>query len=518
MLKPDQRLAIFLLHQQGMALREISTRMRVCRNTVRKIVKEQGRPPDPRRPRKVRPEEELLRKLYRECQGYIQRVWERLAAEHQIRIEYSTLTRVLRDLGISTPQATRCGHVPDQAGAEMQHDTSPFRVSLAGVWVMLIASLLYLRYSKSRILRFYRAFNRFQMKCFFHQALTFWEYAAPECIIDNTNLARLSGTGQNALIVPEMAAFAQRYGFRFVCHEKGHANRKAGEERSFRTVETNFLPGRTFRDLEDLNGQAWDWSTVTMEHRPQGKARLIPAKAFEYEQGFLKAVPPQIWPPYQELPRHIDEYGYAACEGNFYWVPGLGRQPVKLLRYDKRLEIYAKGHRLIEYPLPPDGTHNQRFSPPGQPQPVREPRNRKRPPLAEEAHLRKMGPLVAGYLDFALKPKGIERNRLIRELYALANRLSPMLFTRVLQRAQRYAVTDIPTLTRIAALLLQQDGQVLPPQALDEDYRDRPEYREGAVTDPPDFSGYETDQGAGPDDGSPPPPPPPENDQESTHG
>ena len=50
----------------------------------------------------------------------------------------------------------------------------------------------------------------------------------------------------NALIVPEMEAFAKQYGFVFRCHEIGHCNRKAGEERSFWTVETNFLPGRTF--------------------------------------------------------------------------------------------------------------------------------------------------------------------------------------------------------------------------------------------------------------------------------
>ena len=71
----------------------------------------------------------------------------------------------------------------------------------------------------------------------------FWGHAAPVCIIDNTNLARLRGTGQDAVIVPEMEAFAKQYGFRFVCHEQGHPNRKAGEERSFWTVETNFLAG-----------------------------------------------------------------------------------------------------------------------------------------------------------------------------------------------------------------------------------------------------------------------------------
>ena len=38
--------------------------------------------------------------------------------------------------------------------------------------------------------------------------------------------------------MPEMVAFAQRYGFRFRCREINHPNRKAGEERSFWTVGT----------------------------------------------------------------------------------------------------------------------------------------------------------------------------------------------------------------------------------------------------------------------------------------
>ena len=47
------------------------------------------------------------------------------------------------------------------------------------------------------------------MKCFLHEALIFWNYAADVCIIDNTNLARLYGTGSNAVIVPEMATICK---------------------------------------------------------------------------------------------------------------------------------------------------------------------------------------------------------------------------------------------------------------------------------------------------------------------
>jgi hypothetical protein len=89
--------------------------------------------------------------------------------------------------------------------------------------------------------------------------MTHWGYAPRLCVIDNTNLARLRGLGSNAVIVPEMEAFARAYGFVFRCHAPGHPDRKAGEERSFLTVETNFVPGRTFQNLEDLVPRQFSW-------------------------------------------------------------------------------------------------------------------------------------------------------------------------------------------------------------------------------------------------------------------
>ncbi|MCZ7637695.1 MAG: hypothetical protein M5U12_17645 [Verrucomicrobia bacterium] len=99
--------------------------------------------------------------------------------------------------------------MPDEPGAEMQHDTSPFTVLLSGVPTKLQASLLYLRYSKRRYLQFYRVFDRFRMKCFLHRALVHWAYAPPVCVIDNTNLARWRGPGAQAVMVPEMEGLRQ---------------------------------------------------------------------------------------------------------------------------------------------------------------------------------------------------------------------------------------------------------------------------------------------------------------------
>jgi len=54
---------------------------------------------------------DLLKRLYLECEGCAQRVQEKLVENERIQIQYSTLTRLLRDLGL------RC--VPDEPGAEM---------------------------------------------------------------------------------------------------------------------------------------------------------------------------------------------------------------------------------------------------------------------------------------------------------------------------------------------------------------------------------------------------------------
>jgi len=490
MIEADKRKAIYLLHLEGQGLREIARLMGSSHNTVAAIIEQKGEMPHVIRSDKKRVDVELLKRLHNDCDGWVQRVHEKLTEEEKVKVAYPTLTRMLRDLGISGSSKQRCDRVPDEPGAEFQHDTSVYTLKLGEKPARVVASLLYLRYSKRRYLKFYRAFNRFKMKCFFHEALMFWGYAAAQCIIDNTNLARLRGLGKDAVMVPEMEAFGKQYGFRFVCHEKGHCNRKAGEERSFWTVETNFIPGRGFQSLEDLNRQALEWSTVRMENRPQGEAGLIPAKAFEHERGYLIKLTPHLPAPYLVLQRGTDEYGYASIDGNYYWVPGTKRAEVKVLEYGDRLKIYQGGECLAEYRLPADGVKNQRFSPEGQPPPRYMPKARSKPTQQEELRLRAMDEKVGAYLDFALSPKGIERHGFVRKLFALSQKVTPALFIGSLERAHKYRITTMETIERIVVLCMGQGQAELPLVEVDEEFQQRQAYQEGHLTDPPDLSVY----------------------------
>jgi hypothetical protein len=491
MIDPDMRNAIYQLHLQGIPLRKISSQFKISRNTVRSIIGRQGKMPNTVRKDKIHIDPELLGRLYKECRGWVQRVHEKLVEEENIQVSYPTLTRLLRELGLGKSPKARCDRVPDEPGLEMQHDTTVYQVPLSGVRTRIIASLLYLRYSKRRYLKFYRAFNRFAMKCFLHEALMHWGYSARQCIIDNTNLARLRGSGSRAVIVPEMASFADRYGFQFRCHEIRHANRKAGNERSFWTAETSFLPGRTFDSLEDMNRQALEWASDRMYHRPVSKTGLIPAKAFEHERQSLTELPPQLVAPYRAHERSTDQYGYTAFAANYYWVPGGKREEVKLLEYADRLKIFQQRTCLVEYQLPADGVKNERFSPAGQPTPRHLPKHRKNGSMQEEKRLRGMGSDVEAYLDYALKTAGIQRHRFLRKLFALSRRVTEAIFARTLQRALRYRVTHIETLQRIAWFCISQSDQQLPEADVDDSFRERPAYQEGCLTDEPDLSIYD---------------------------
>ena len=95
----------------------------------------------------------------------------------------------------------------------------------------------------------YPRFDRFACKVFLTDALRYVGGACKSCMIDNTHVVVLRGTGREMVPVPEMEAFAERYGFRFHAHEKGDANRSARVERPFHFIENNFLAGRTFAEL-----------------------------------------------------------------------------------------------------------------------------------------------------------------------------------------------------------------------------------------------------------------------------
>jgi hypothetical protein len=498
MITTENRNTIRALFAQGKRKKEIARILGIDPKSVRSILAGETDEACSRNDIKA-VDPDLLREVLQHTNGYIQRAHEILTEEHKIDVAYSTLTRLVRKSGLlENKDLRRHFSVGDIPGEEMQQDTSMYHVKLGDKSCQVIASGLYFRYSKIRYIKFYPFFNRFLMKCFFHEALTYWGYAAGRCVIDNTNLAVLHGTGKDAVFHPEMIQFAKPFGFEWFAHEKGHANRKAGKERNFWTVQTNFLAGRTFLNIADLNSQAFAWATDRYARRPQARTRLIPVALFEHEKPYLGKVPLGLPAPCRVLERSTDQHGFVAVNANYYWIPGKSRPNTKIIEYEKKIKIYPENENPIEYDLPELTVRNAKYSPKGvDPNPYGEPRNLKRSCEEEEQKLRDMGQVTAEYLDFVKSPEsGIRyKPRFIRSLYALTKKLALPLWSIVIECALKHRFTSMESLSKVSRQALTNSGTSSTDWSCGElfakDYENRPAYREGCFAQENPLGHYE---------------------------
>ncbi|MEI8136681.1 MAG: helix-turn-helix domain-containing protein [Bacteroidota bacterium] len=482
------------LHKKGTSIRQIGKLLSIDRKTVRRILN-QNEVPKNNNKNKITIDEELLSEVYRKCDGYGERVHEILTQDYKIKIAYSTLTALIRKFELEENKKQRSGRVPDSPGVEFQHDTSPYVIEIGGVKTKIQGSLTYYRYSKVRYLVFYRSFTRFNMKCFFHEALLFLGHVPKTCIIDNTNLAVLRGTGDNAIFVPEMISFAKQYGFKWKAHAIKHSNRKAGNERGFWTLETNFFPGRSFSSMEDLNAQALKW-VKEREAKPTTKRKIIPCDAFAYEIPYMAKISSDLPAPYLQHRRTIDQYGYIAFDANYYWIPNEAKKEVIVLQYSRNICIYYNRNMIVEYGLPSEGIKNEKFTPEGITA-NQQPNNIKKSSGEHEKWLRGHKKEIVHFLDSAIKENnGCKRkHKFITGLYALARKLAPEIFISAVDRAHKFKVYDLETFEKICSLIIQNDNYECPEPTIDFGYEGREEYLEGEYSEEPTFETYDKKYG-----------------------
>src|SRR5262249_52181748 len=224
MIPIEIRNGVKLLRAQGQSLREISRLLKLSRNAVRRIVREK----DSERTLPPPCDAATLARLedaFRRARGNGVRVQELLASEAGLEVPYSTLTRWIREAQLRDPPR-RSGEYHQGPGEEMQNDTSPHQVILSGKSVTAQCAGLTLAYSRRLFFQYYPRFTRFEAKHFLLEAVGFNDGSCPVCIIDNTSLIVVAGSGPEAGIAPGMGAFARGFGFEFRAHRLNHPRRK----------------------------------------------------------------------------------------------------------------------------------------------------------------------------------------------------------------------------------------------------------------------------------------------------
>jgi transposase len=447
MIPIEIRNSVRILKLQGHSLREISRLLKLSRNAVRRILREKDgeRAPSPPCDAAVLAR---LQEAFRRARGNGVRVQELLASESGLNVPYSTLTRWIREAQLRDPPK-RSGEYHQGPGEEMQHDTSPHRPVLSGKAVTAQCTALNLAYSRRLFFQYYPRFTRFEAKHFLLEAVRFNDGSCPLCIIDNTSVIVVAGSGPEAVFAPEMVAFARTLGFGFRAHRIHHSDRKGRIERPFSWIEGNFLAGRSFVDFDDLNRQALAWCRDVANQKTKRVLGMSPEAAYVMEKPHLQPLPRVLPPVYEVLERVVDLYGYVSIDTNRYSVPErLVGRAVSAHKHPSEIVIYHRGKEISRHQRL-IGQRDARSTVPGHhPTPTRADRS----PALEEQLLRGDHPNLDRYAA-ALKQRTYGRGaRALRRLLELKRTYPSGPFLAAIDQALRFGLFD---LQRLETLILK---------------------------------------------------------------
>ena len=455
MLNQRQRTAILELHAQGIRKREIARVLGISRLSVRKVIRSNSAEvPLLVRPEKAEPYRQQILELLSRCKGNLVRVHEELKAAGA-EFSYQALTAFCRRHGITQPPSVAAGHYDFNPGEELQHDTSPHEVEVAGKKQKAQTASAVLCYSRMLFFQIYLTFTRFECKVFLTEALRFFAKVPQHVMIDNTHVVVLQGTGSNMVPVPEMAAFAERLGFCFVAHERGDANRSGRVERPFAFIENNFLAGRTFSSWQDLNQQARQWcDRVNSTYKKHIHA--VPRELFAVEQLHLKPLP--VWIPevYRLHERMVDVEGYVALHTNRYSVPvaWIGRR-VEIRETKDKIEIQLDLRNLVTHKRVPEEQH-QRITIASHRPPRGQGLKRSQTHPEEQAIVTAV-PEIAVYVT-ALKQHSRKLATLsLRQLLQMVREYPRQALLAAVHEAARYGLYDLDRLERMILRRVQRD-------------------------------------------------------------
>lgn len=310
------------LEQQGHSIRSISRETGYSRNTIRRVVR--GEHPGERDPvhrrSKLDPYRDYLKERY-EAHG-LSAV--RLMAEIEpmgYTGSIATVRRYLRTLRgedrrkhkVTVRFETPPGH---QAQADWGH-CGRFEMP-DGRTVSVYVFVMVLGYSRQLFVHFTTSMKMASLIDAHQKAFDYFGGWPAQILYDNMKQVRLSRARWNE----QFLDFAEHYGFTPKTHRPYRPRTKGKVERAVDYVKDNFLRGRTFEGLQDLNAQGMHWLEHTANVRVHATTKARPVDLFEKEQPTLTTV--SSVPAYRHLSpvhRTVSWESLVHFEGSRYSVP-----------------------------------------------------------------------------------------------------------------------------------------------------------------------------------------------------
>jgi transposase len=148
-----------------------------------------------------------------------------------------------------------------------------------------------------------------------------------------------------------LIALAKHFGFLPRACRPYRAKTKGKVERPFSYIRQDFFLGRSFRNLDDLNGQLADWLDTVANVRLHGTTQRIVSEAFAAEKPDLQPLPATPFDALLKLERRVSHDGLVSIGGNYYSVPDRTRRIVEVHQLPDIIRILDGGRLVATHPV-----------------------------------------------------------------------------------------------------------------------------------------------------------------------
>jgi len=364
-LRPGECFMILDLHRQGMSVSGIARRLGLDRKTVRKYIARGMEPPiyGPRAPR-AQKIDCYLPFLRDRLTAYPQLTARRLLREIQplgFNGAYTTVKTAVRALR-PFPLTGFEHRFETAAGEQAQVDFAQFRTAFSVDPEQIVALWLFtMVLGHSRYLWGEFVWHQDLLTVLRSHVRAFAALGGVphEILYDRMKTAVLDEVADGIIYNSRLQALAKHYVFTPRACAAYRAKTKGKVERPYRYVRQDFFLGRTFRDLDDLNGQFRQWLSEVANRRHHGTTHQVIHTAFEAEQKALQALPQQPFDTVMAIERGISRDGMVSYNGNTYSVPdGLRGQEVEIQVSLSEVQVFADGRLVAAHALR-DGRHER---------------------------------------------------------------------------------------------------------------------------------------------------------------
>jgi transposase len=338
---------------QGVPLAQVARRLGIDRKTARKLRDAPAEPAVTVRRRRSRIDEHRDYIEHRLAEGVPAAQIGRDLAQAGTPIAYPTLRDFARKL--RPPKATEADEVRFETAPAKQAQcdwAEVGRIDVDSIDLPLYLFVMILGYSRKLFAHFTTAMDELVLQRMHAAAFTYFGGVPFDVLYDNMRTVTVGRDRDgHPVLQREFADFAALYGFRVKCAQPYRPKTKGKVERSIRFLQTSFLPGRTFTDLESAQQQLFAWLTQINQrvHRTHGEVVDV---RFAKEQPLLIALRPKLRIVERTETRVVCAEGTVAYRGNRYTLPPGHRGRTVLLRDDgERIRVLAGQAVLVEYPL-----------------------------------------------------------------------------------------------------------------------------------------------------------------------